>query len=118
MDSHHGRDDQAINGVISSSMPGRESTSVIDLIEEEDKTAKGSPWCVILFNDEVHSFDEVILQVQKATGVSLKTAFEIALEAHTLGRAVCFSGSLPDCERVAGILRQIDLHVEIEQVLV
>ncbi|MCI0528892.1 MAG: ATP-dependent Clp protease adaptor ClpS [Nitrospira sp.] len=98
-------------------MSERESTGVIDLIEEEDKTAKGSPWCVILFNDEFHSFDEVILQVQKATGVSLKTAFEITLEAHTMGRAVCFSGPLPDCERVAGILRQIDLHVEIEQAL-
>jgi ATP-dependent Clp protease adapter protein ClpS len=98
-------------------MSERESTGVIDLIEEQDKTAKGSPWRVILFNDEVHSFDEVILQVQKATGVSLKTAFEITLEAHTMGRAVCFAGLLPDCERVAGILRQIDLHVEIEQAL-
>ena len=98
-------------------MSERESTGVIDLIEEEDKTSKGSPWCVILYNDESHTFDEVIVQVQKATGVSLKTAFEITLEVHTLGRAVCFRGTLPNCERVAGILRQIDLHVEIKQVL-
>jgi len=84
-------------------------------IEETEETAKGLPWCVILYNDEAHSFDEVIHQVQKATGVSLKAAFEITLEAHTMGRAVCFRGSLPDCERVARILREINLHVEIEQ---
>jgi len=96
-------------------MTEKESTSVIDQVEEEKETERGLPWCVILYNDDVHTFDEVILQVQKATGVSLRTAFEITLEAHTMGRAVCFKGSLKDCERVAGILRQIQLHVEIEQ---
>ena len=93
----------------------RESPAVVALIEEEEETARALPWCVILYNDEVHSFDQVIHQVQKATGVSLKAAFEITLEAHTLGRAVCFRGSLTDCERVARILREISLHVEIEQ---
>lgn len=96
-------------------MPGKESTAVIDQIEEEEKVARGSPWCVILYNDDFHTFDEVILQVQKATGVDLRTAFEITLEAHTLGRAVCFKGPLNDCERVAGILKQIQLRVEIQR---
>jgi ATP-dependent Clp protease adapter protein ClpS len=96
-------------------MTEKESTSVIDRVEEEKETERGLPWYVILYNDDVHTFDEVILQVQKATGVSLRTAFEITLEAHTMGRAVCFRGSLQDCERVAAILRQIQLHVEINQ---
>ncbi|MGH7274988.1 MAG: ATP-dependent Clp protease adaptor ClpS [Nitrospiria bacterium] len=96
-------------------MPERESPAGVAEIEEAEETARGLPWCVILYDDEVHSFDEVIHQVQKATGVSLKAAFEITLQAHTMGRAVCFRGSLPDCERVAGILREINLHVEIQQ---
>ena len=93
----------------------KESPADVALLEEGEETARGLPWCVILYNDEGHSFDQVIHQVQKATGVSLKAAFEITLEAHTMGRAVCFRGSLTDCERAAGILREINLHVEIKQ---
>lgn len=96
-------------------MTDKESTSVIDQTTAGEETARGLPWCVILYNDEIHTFDEVIYQVQKATRVSLKTAFEITLEAHTMGKAVCFRGALPDCEKVVGILREIQLQVEIIQ---
>lgn len=37
----------------------------------------GNPWQTVLFNDEVHSFDQVILQIQKATGYSLERAVNI-----------------------------------------
>ena len=83
------------------------------LIDELDKTARDHPWCVILYNDDVHAFDLVVYQVQKATGASLQAAFEITLEAQTLGRAVCFRGSLADCERTAQVLKDIQLQVEI-----
>jgi ATP-dependent Clp protease adaptor protein ClpS len=73
------------------------------------------PWNVILYNDDVHSFEEVILQVQKATGVSIEMAVEITLEAHHQGRAICFSGSIEKCTKVANILKEIQLHVEIDQ---
>lgn len=85
------------------------------LIESSDETAAASPWSVILYNDEHHPIDAVILQVQKATGASLQAAFEITMTAHTKGRAVCFSGTMKECERVANILKEIDLIVEIEQ---
>lgn len=94
-------------------------TDVLDLPEvetiSEEATQVDLPWNVILYNDDFHSFDEVILQVQKATGVSLERAAEITLEAHLKGRAVCFTGPLERCEHVAAILRQIELTVEIEQ---
>jgi ATP-dependent Clp protease adaptor protein ClpS len=73
------------------------------------------PWNVILYNDDLHSFEEVILQVQKATGFSMESAIEITLEAHNKGRAICFSGSLEKCNQVANILKEIGLHVEIDQ---
>ncbi len=72
------------------------------------------PWRVILFNDDVHSFDEVILQVQKATNCSLIEATRITLEAHQRGKAVAFKGSFSRCYSVATVLREIQLIVEIE----
>jgi ATP-dependent Clp protease adaptor protein ClpS len=79
------------------------------------ETERDLPWNVVLYNDDHHSFDEVILQVQKATGASLQRAFDITMEAHTKGRAICFTGTLSDSERVAGILREIALTVEINR---
>jgi ATP-dependent Clp protease adapter protein ClpS len=87
------------------------------LLEEEieSEAVTELPWHVILYNDDVHSIDEVVFQVQKATSVSLEKAVEITLEAHYQGRAICFSGSNEECQRVAAVLKQIDLHVEIDQ---
>lgn len=69
---------------------------------------------VILYNDEWHTIDEVVLQIQKATGYDMYKATSIMLEAHTQGRAVCFRGDRDQCHRVAGILRQIRLQVEVD----
>ncbi|MFZ5862032.1 MAG: ATP-dependent Clp protease adaptor ClpS [Nitrospirota bacterium] len=86
---------------------GREESATDD--------ATGSPYRVILYNDDVHGFDDVVRQVQKATGVATEEAFAITLHAHETGRAVCYAGSLDSCEKVAEILREIALHVEIDQ---
>ena len=83
------------------------------LTETEEKTEKDLPWNVLLYNDDHHGFEEVILQVQKATGVSLERAYDITVEAHTQGRAICYTGPLERCEHVAAILRQIQLKAEI-----
>ncbi len=80
---------------------------------DDEKVEKDQPWQVLLFNDEVHAIDEVIFQIQKATGASLEAAFEITMEVHRQGKAICFEGSLSKCERVAAILREIALSVEI-----
>ncbi|MFQ5580412.1 MAG: ATP-dependent Clp protease adaptor ClpS [Nitrospiria bacterium] len=80
----------------------------------DSETATALPWSVVLYNDEHHAIDAVIFQVQKATGVSLQDAFEITMEAHTKGRAACFSGTMHECQSVANILREINLIVEIE----
>ena len=85
------------------------------LTELDEETQPDLPWNVILYNDDHHSFDAVIFQVQKATGVSLERAYEITMEAHHKGRAICYTGPLERCEHVADILRQIQLTVEIDQ---
>ena len=72
------------------------------------------PWQVILYNDDIHSFEEVILQVQKATGCSLLEATQITTEAHFKGKAVAFTGEFVNCNKVAGTLREIGLVAEIQ----
>jgi ATP-dependent Clp protease adaptor protein ClpS len=91
-----------------------EAPGVGTLELEDTETAAALPYFVILYNDDQHSIDEVVLQVQKAAGVTLHQAFEITMEAHTEGRAVCYSGDMESCEKVAAVLREIRLTVEID----
>ena len=90
-------------------------TQVQTMPEHRLGTGRDQPWMVILFNDDHHTFDQVITQVQKATGCSPAEAFHITYTAHTNGRAVASVGSKPECEHVASFLREIDLRVELEE---
>lgn len=83
--------------------------------ESETREELGNPWQVVLFNDEVHSFDEVILQIQKATGYSLERATDITMRVHNNGKAVVYIGAKANCEKVSGVLRQIRLIVQVER---
>ena len=73
------------------------------------------PWIVILYNCDCHSFDEVEYILQKATGCSLEKAEAIAMEVHTKGRSICFSGEKEACERVTAIIASIKLQVEMDR---
>ncbi|MFQ5863766.1 MAG: ATP-dependent Clp protease adaptor ClpS [bacterium] len=88
-------------------IPKKEKTT-----EKKPKVSK--PWKVILYNDDIHTFNEVILQVQKATGCSVLEATRITMEAHFTGKAVAYKGGFEECYRVAGVLREIGLVVEIQ----
>jgi ATP-dependent Clp protease adaptor protein ClpS len=83
-------------------------------ILEEEETRLARPWVVILYNDDWHPYDQVVFQVQKATGCSLEEAEWITHEAHTQGRAIAYSGTQEECERVANVLREIRLQVETD----
>lgn len=89
-----------------------------DVLEEEEVSrADGhhdTPWKVILYNDDVHAFGEVIAQLRKATGCSQAEAARIAMEAHVRGRAVAFAGSFSECFRVSECLREINLITQVE----
>jgi ATP-dependent Clp protease adapter protein ClpS len=81
---------------------------------EDTATGRDQPWMVILFNDDHHAFDAVVAQVQKATGCSPGEAFQITYTAHTSGQAVAYVGEQRQCQEVAEVLREIELHVELE----
>jgi len=69
---------------------------------------------VILFNDDWHTFDEVISQIMKATGKSYDNAQELTLEVHSEGKAVVYDGEMSECLKVSSILEEISLHTQIE----
>ena len=85
-----------------------------DKPDEAEPYGAGGPWIVILYNVDWHPMDEVADAVASATGYPLQRAVAIMLEAHTRGRAIAFTGSCQDCERVAGLLRAIRLQVETD----
>jgi ATP-dependent Clp protease adapter protein ClpS len=72
------------------------------------------PMRVILFNDDWHSFDEVINQILKATGCTYDRAEQLTWEVHNSGKASVFEGSLEECLKCTSILEEIALHTQIE----
>ena len=86
-------------------------------LEEPQVTGQGqaqSPARVILYNDDWHTFDDVIMQLVKAIHCSTDEGERHARTVHTQGRALVFHGMRQDCEKVAGILREIRLQVEVD----
>jgi ATP-dependent Clp protease adapter protein ClpS len=103
--------------LINSLFAAEETTAVptITPAEVEDNIGTtGDGFRSILYNDDHHSQEEVVLQIQKATGYSELMAEAIMYEAHFRGRAICFRGSRDECNKVCRILREIRLQCEVD----
>ena len=84
-----------------------------EIIEDED-IGTGIESRVILFNDEWHTFEEVIAQIIKAIQCSFEVARDKTFEVHVKGKSIIFSGALDMCLKVSSILEEIALHTQIE----
>ena len=93
---------------------GAMATNPLEKPEQEDEVLTQDPAKVILFNDDVHTFDEVIAQLIKAVHCSAAKAEALAVEVHTNGKAAVFSGELTRCVEVSGVLEEIKLMTQIE----
>jgi ATP-dependent Clp protease adapter protein ClpS len=93
-------------------IPTKQSPQITNIEEEKTDISLGSR--VILFNDDWHTFEEVIAQIIKATKCSFIEARDKTFEVHVNGKAVVYSGEMADCLRVSGILEEILLHTQIE----
>ena len=82
--------------------------------ELDDDVQTQEPAKVILFNDDVQTFDEVIGQLIKATKCTREKAEGLAWEVHNNGKAVVFGGELNKCVEVSSILEEIQLMTQIE----
>lgn len=84
------------------------------LAQEEVEEAIQTPWRLILYNDEVHTFEEVIQQLIKALKCSRGRAEELTLKVHSEGKAIVFEGEFEECLKRDYILREIELITEIK----
>jgi ATP-dependent Clp protease adaptor protein ClpS len=83
-----------------------------EIITEESATDELSSR-VVLYNDDWHTFDEVINQLIKAINCGFEKARDFAFEVHVKGKAIVFSGSMNECLKVSTVLEEIALHTQI-----
>ncbi len=95
--------------ILSSTNPKTEQEAEV-LVEE----AIDTPWRLILYNDDIHTFDEVINQLIKAIKCSISEAESIAITVHNEGKAIVFEGSFEECLRINSVLLEIQLITEIK----
>jgi len=67
---------------------------------------------LFLFNS-VHFWDDVVIQLQKATGFDILHCEQIAMIAHTTGKAVVKSGDYEELLKIDEILKEINLVTKI-----
>lgn len=89
-----------------------DETKQVEIITEETTDVNLSSR-VVLFNDDWHTFEEVIAQLIIATKCSFEKARGYAFEVHVKGKAIVFNGSMNECLRVSSILEEIALHTQI-----
>lgn len=101
---------QRVLAQAAASLPGQTiPEEVVDL-----GTGSGEGSKVFLFNCECHSFEEVISQLLKAVpGMTHPLAEELAWRVHTQGLAEVFRGSASECDRVAKVLGETGLIVQV-----
>jgi ATP-dependent Clp protease adaptor protein ClpS len=68
---------------------------------------------VALFNDDWHSFDEVISQIMKAIGCTFEQARGYTFEVHVKGKSIIFTGPMSKCLKVTSVLEEIALTTQI-----
>lgn len=85
----------------------------ISLPEIDVEISIETQYHVLLFNDDYHSFEEVIEQLIKAIDCSFEKARSFAFEVHVKGKALVYSGSLTKCLSVSSILEEINLNTQV-----
>ena len=60
-----------------------------------------------------HFWDDVVLQLQKATGFDIQHCEQIAVIAHTAGKAVVKSGTYEELQKINNVLKEINLITKI-----
>lgn len=88
-----------------------ETEVLVDVKEEE---SLDTPWRLILYDDDIHTFDEVINQLIKALGCSQAKAEEITYKVHFEGKATVFEGTFEECLKINSVLQEIQLVTEIK----
>ena len=87
-------------------------------VRPDDGLGNGLGWDsqVILFNDDVNTFEHVIACLMSIFGHNVQLAADIALEAHTKGRAIAEVEPREQAEQHAAALRRQGLGASVESI--
>ncbi|MDR2643817.1 MAG: ATP-dependent Clp protease adaptor ClpS [Planctomycetaceae bacterium] len=66
--------------------------------KKKKKEKKEPRYNVILWNDDVHTFDYVIIMLRSLFGFTVEAGLKLANEVHFTGRAIVFTSSLAESE--------------------
>tara|TARA_R110002126_G_scaffold227147_3_gene371808 strand:- start:7330 stop:7650 length:321 start_codon:yes stop_codon:yes gene_type:complete len=88
---------------------------VDELIKTEEQVEESidTPWRLFLFDDDIHTFDEVIEQIMKAKGCNRSVAQDLTFQVHNNGKALIHEGEFVECLKMEGVLKEIQLVTEI-----
>lgn len=84
------------------------------LVESQEEEKVNTPWKLILYDDDIHTFDEVIQQLIRALGCSVSKAEELTYKVHFDGKAIVYEGSFEECLKINSVLQEIQLVTEIK----
>jgi hypothetical protein len=80
----------------------------------QDQTIEGSGrWMVVIYNNELNTFEEVIGVLMRATGCGYDEAAIEAWEAHTYGKAPVHFSTKTECRRTAETISSIGVQTEV-----
>lgn len=80
-----------------------------------DRSRNGFEAKTILFNDNVHTFEEVAAQLVRAIHCTYSRGMILANAVHMSGSAVVYMGHFERCEAVAMVLEEIGLTVNVQR---
>lgn len=88
------------------------------MVRPDDGLGNGLGWDsqVILFNDDVNTFEHVIACLMSIFGHNLQLAADIALEAHEKGRAIAEVEPREQAEQHAAALKRQGLGASVESI--
>ncbi len=89
--------------------------SPIIIALEVNSNAADSGWKTIIFNCYCHTFNEVVMQIMRATRFTREKSTEITETAETTGSATVCEGGKDDCEKIARMLGGVGLTVTVNQ---
>ena len=89
-----------------------EKQTRLDVLESEEISI-GISSKVVLYNDDWHTFDEVIFQLVKALGCTYEKARGYAFEVHVRGKCIVYTGDMRNCLKVSSVLEEIALSTQI-----
>lgn len=81
-----------------------------DLLDASTRTGR---WMVVIFNNEVNTFDEVVATLMEATGCDVQEAYIEAWEAHTYGQAPVHFANREECDAAAQVISRIGVATEV-----